>query len=294
MASFPNNLPPEGLALIYKLLIYYGILYVISTAISAKIITRKRVKPLIHQENSVLGAPEEHDEFIFDNNIDRAANLKIGISSVETAILELMKVKDVGLISDDAYSSLNSKYSQELERLTNLYETMDLQEPILEVLEDQAAEIEPEENLDEFLGLDDDDEFLKPKTREIPEEFPTPVEANKPVAPKPVSPKQFSAPKPVSPKQFSAPKPVSPKQFSAPKPVSPKQFSAPKPVAPSSLKPQSPKPITPKPMSPQAVTPTTGQEGDEKMFAKSTSIAAIRMDMLRELARLKKLINEDE
>lgn len=288
MAGFPDNLPPENLDILYKYILYFSIIYIVATAITAKLITRKRVKSVKKEEirpvvEEIEKTSIEEDIFDFPNQQDRTAGLLVQIISTQTAIDELGQLKESDKISDDAFLLLNTKYSENLEQLTSLVESLPPmfdEEP--EIIDDElTVEIESKDNnqfLDD-LGLDDDDEFLKPKSDGIPR-----------VSAPTNTPPTTASPKPAAPKSFAAPKPEVPKSFTAPKPAAPKSFTAPKPATPKSFTPQKPS-SAPQPMSPQQ---SKSGEGDEKIFAKSTSIAAIRMDMLRELARLKKLINEDE
>lgn len=288
MAGFPDNLPPENLDILYKYILYFSIIYIVATAITAKLITRKRVKSVKKEEirpvvEEIEKTSIEEDIFDFPNQQDRTAGLLVQIISTQTAIDELGQLKESDKISDDAFLLLNTKYSENLEQLTSLVESLPPmfdEEP--EIIDDElTVEIESKDDnqfLDD-LGLDDDDEFLKPKSDGIPR-------ASAPTN----TPPTTASPKPAAPKSFAAPKPEVPKSFTAPKPAAPKSFTAPKPATPKSFTPQKPS-SAPQPMSPQQ---SKSGEGDEKIFAKSTSIAAIRMDMLRELARLKKLINEDE
>jgi hypothetical protein len=55
---------------------------------------------------------------------------------------------------------------------------------------------------------------------------------------------------------------------------------------------------TPKPPGPgapaPAVAPPAAGEGEGDLFAKSTSIAALRKEMLKELDRLKKFMSEQQ
>lgn len=288
MAGFPDNLPPENLDILYKYILYFSIIYIVATAITAKLITRKRVKSVKKEEirpvvEEIEKTSIEEDIFDFPNQQDRTAGLLVQIISTQTAIDELGQLKESDKISDDAFLLLNTKYSENLEQLTSLVESLPPmfdEEP--EIIDDElTVEIESKDDnqfLDD-LGLDDDDEFLKPKSDGIPR-----------VSAPTNTPPTTASPKPAAPKSFAAPKPEVPKSFTAPKPAAPKSFTAPKPATPKSFTPQKPS-SAPQPMSPQQ---SKSGEGDEKIFAKSTSIAAIRMDMLRELARLKKLINEDE
>ncbi|MCY3411360.1 MAG: hypothetical protein INQ03_06960 [Candidatus Heimdallarchaeota archaeon] len=349
MAPFPDDLPPIGMDVVLKLLLYFSILYIIATAVTAKLITRKRVKKVDkiktkEKQEELPVIVTEPDVFDFEDTTDRMAGIQVKMAIADAAINELSRLKNSDQISDDAYLVLSSKFSEDLRIYSSEIEDMaiteDEPEPIDEIpidppvapMEEVVSEIQSglgDELID--LGLeDDDDEFLKPKSSSISDSGAP--SGPKPIAPQPAAPKTFTAPKPTTSQQFTAPQPAAPKTFTAPKPTTSQQFTAPKPSAPqpsapkpmapkpaapqqftasqpsapkpmapkpaapqqfTAPKPSAPQPSTPKPTAPQAAQPQ-GEEGDEKMFAKSTSIAAIRMDMLRELARLKKLINEDE
>ena len=125
----------------------------------------------------------------------------------------------------------------------------------------------------------------------------TSVEAPAPPSGKVVQPAEIPAPGKVKippRKAKTAPAPVAPPPKKvAPAPVAPPKQKIPPPPA-KSEKLKIPPSQQPSAISAQQPMKVQSQDEDEKIFAKSTSIAALRMDMLRELARLKKLISDDD
>jgi len=346
MAPFPDNLPPEALDEVTKLLIYFGILYILSTAITTWLITRRRSFPKKSKAQQQDPIPEARQDsprvgitetISFEDTKDKLSSMKIEVRGAEAALTRLNELYQQEELSETAYSQLSSEYSDRVEVLTDQINEMlhsDIQTHSGEVSEGisddeiNALEADLEQQL---MDLDDDDSFLKPRPkRNINEIFDEP-KSNQPSTPatpaarQPMSqPSQPSVPStkpqsesekkrvpmpppPGKPKQTqsTSPPPTSSspatsvppaKNKSVPMPPPPKKTSAPPPPRKSESQASQPKATAPgasKPLS--AAQPMKVQsEDDEGMFAKSTSIAALRMDMLRELARLKKLIPEDQ
>ncbi|MHA2031545.1 MAG: hypothetical protein ACW99Q_19375 [Candidatus Kariarchaeaceae archaeon] len=331
MASFPDNLsenlPPEGLDPFYKALVYLGPVFFFLAAFFAWLTTRKRAKPSSeYRESRIKSSYKDSTKAVtqisFEDSRDMLASLKVEITGAESSISQLGIFKNSGDISDDAYTLLHTQYSTEVTKLTNKMNEM-LKADIVSSSTGEIAEgmsdddmMDIEADLEKQLqGLEDEGDFLAPRTRKRGRivDAPTPTSVKTTVTePKhekvevvnPPPPTQPVAPPPEKP-ATSAPPPTKIGEATpvpstgAPSP-SPPPAAIP-PPAPSAVPPPPSKPSDPStelPSSaPQAAQPMKVESSEpekEKIFAKSTSIAALRMDMLRELARLKKLINEDE
>lgn len=195
-----------------------------------------------------------------------------------------------------------------------------------------VAEEEGEEELSDITrdlesrlsGSDED--FYRSKPAGSPRSLPgfdggeltAAAEASSPSTPAPKPPGPSSdTPTPARPApKASIPAPPGPSSGGSPtaipSPQAPKAQTTPAPEKPSIPKPDAPSAQIPSPGSPpggqsqkpaaanpfQSVNPMAKQaetpDDEEGKFAKSTSIAALRSDMLRELARLKKYIDEGE
>ena len=308
MPAFPDSLPPANLDLFYKLLIYIGFLYILVTALTVRIITKRRInRTKLVKETKQKTADKSDKKPLFDNKQDNLTSIQIELTGLEASLSALDEMKNSNSITNKVFNTLSKSL---IAKIGILSEKLPSREPE-EIT--QSTEIDEDfdfdDELEKLLELDEEDDgFLK--TPELPKAMPTPgipkASSSPPKAmPKPGIPKASSSPpktmpKPSIPKTSLAPEP--PKAM--PKPSTPKTSLAPEPPKampkPSIPKTPSASKAMPKPSmtiaSPQAKVPSksTNTESDEKMFAKSTSIAAIRMDMLRELARLKKLIKEDQ
>lgn len=376
MASFPGNipedLPPEGLDIGFKYLIYLGLIYIILTALTSWFLTRRRPKPDYDDEYdddeadsasfSDLEVGIGHT-LTFDDTRDMLSSLKIEIAGAEASLAKLQSEKQFAEISEEGYKYLYERYTKHVSEISNKMNEM-IQSNI-QAVDGQVDEgikidqtISDEEMADiesdlqkQLLDLDSDDDFLRPKARaktpiaEVYKKDPLapPVSnktVSKPDAPSPPNktvsksdapspPKatpaaKAAAPMPPPKASTSKPTPVEKKPTAITPPARPKAVDPMKPPSKKVEMPSPPKKTAPAPMAPpkadtkippppsksetptatplqRAATPSAQQpmkvesrEGDEKIFAKSTSIAALRMDMLRELARLKKLISEDD
>ncbi|MHA2503806.1 MAG: hypothetical protein ACXAE3_13175 [Candidatus Kariarchaeaceae archaeon] len=318
MAPFPDNLPPEGLDPIYKLLLYYGLVFLLATAFTTKLITRRRSFPKtkVVESNSntstAVASPSINvtDSFNFQGTAERLASLIVEEYANEKALGKLNELKDQ--INTEAFQKMNITYNDRLAEIKmeidSIQESMVSPEP--EIVATKVVDDRIDEDLERQLMDLDDDDFLKPRKKKdideiFEEEKPTPVQTPEPT---PVAPPQKAAtpiPSPPASEPKAAPTPMPPApaksevKSPAPMPPAPVQKATPPPppgkAAPAAAPPAAapPAPVASEPLS--AAQPMKVQsDQDDAMFAKSTSIAALRMDMLRELARLKKLIPEDQ
>ncbi|OLS18842.1 MAG: hypothetical protein HeimC2_43750 [Candidatus Heimdallarchaeota archaeon LC_2] len=329
MASIPDNLPPEGFDPFYKALIYLSIVYIIATAFTTWLITRKRAKPVIeYRDSDDSGHVEMPDssttQISFEDSRDILASLRIEIAGAEASLVQLSAVKNEGEVSNVAYKILHTRFSSDVTKLTAKMNEM-LKVDIVSsktgeidsgITDDEMVDIEAdlEKQLQE---LEDEDDFLAPRGRgrrgrkskaksavtktviTKPVEVKAPHEKVKVTNPPPptkasIPPPTASPPPPEKPIS-QAPPPTKIGQ-AMPAPTKTSTAGIPPPPTKASIPPPTAKSVS-SAAPPQAAQPMKVENADpekEKIFAKSTSIAALRMDMLRELARLKKLINEDE
>ncbi|MCE7735289.1 MAG: hypothetical protein GPJ54_10455 [Candidatus Heimdallarchaeota archaeon] len=318
MASFPDNLPPESLDPFYRALIYLGIVYFIATAFTTWILTRRRPKSGVEYrevkaKSSSKDSARAVTQISFEDSRDMLASLKVEIAGAEASLSQLTIFKDGGEISGDAYSLLQTQYSTEVSKLTSKMNEM-LQADIVSSSTGEIATGMTDEAIDDIEAdlekqlqeLEEEDDFLAPRTAKrkrskiakAPEPMAVKTTVTEPIHEKVkvTNPPPPTAAVPIA-ETPAAPAPT-PTQI-VDTPPAPTAAAPPPPAAPTANIPPPPtKPgVAPTPTSPQAAQPMKVESAEpekEKIFAKSTSIAALRMDMLRELARLKKLINEDE
>jgi hypothetical protein len=361
MATFPDELPdwlpPEGQSIGFKYFIYLGLIYMVLTAFTSWIITRRRPKGYYDDEYEDDDYEDRETEvqlgmtktLTFDDTRDLLSSLKIEIAGAEASLAKLNSEKALNEISDDAFTNLSDRYSQHVTKISQKMNRMistsirtregDIAEGIpLEQGISQAEMADIEADLQkQLVDLESDEDFLKtgrPKTpiSEVYKQDPLapPPKAAPPAQPaaSPPAAEQMKAPSPKPPPPSSQeaqppaksaappPSPVKVETPVKPQPVSTKVEKPPPPQKvekkapapsppPSSVKKMPPPPAKPEiaptddvrvatPIAAQQPMKVESEEGEEKIFAKSTSIAALRMDMLRELARLKKLISEDD
>jgi hypothetical protein len=342
-----QNLPPTGIELGVKLVIYASLLAVILAIVFTWLSVRGR-ESTTHTSNgrkSSLSLTAEGDKLVY---------AKLEFNAYKQMNEDLLKFKNQGKITNSGYLKMNKYFMSEIEILEdklNLLEDEDdeVSTPSVETSSQVAKPSAPtppkrpeaisvttmDDDDDEDLAditrdlesrlSGKDDDFLKQRKQTLPgfesEELRafSETEKKKPGAKETVPEEKVEkkpspkAPSPVSP---SIPKVVSEPDKDKPKPMPTSQPTVkeskpniPKPDMPSPMAPATPKaaekPVIPKPEASKAVTPksanpfqsatsSTEENMEDSKFAKSTSIAALRSDMLRELARLKKYIDEGE
>ncbi len=330
-----NSLPPEGLGIGLKTLIYTSILWIILAAAIMRIIVSRQQS----RSGMAFGTAEIVGTAVLSggrNTLDMITALRIEIAGNQAALKTLEQAREKGEISTRAYNELKLAYTKRIDEITNTlatYEDADIQEieEQLAMLEAQEEELSPAE-LEDIEGaissLSLEEEQLLPPKEEKPEPTPasrppTPPAPSAPVPPSGQKPEQSKVPAPPPPPGMSAPSAPSPTPTppapsapatpsaspsipSPPAPSGPPTPSAPSPTptppAPSAPRmPEAPpsqiptptdETAPPSPVAPPPPPPPAEQkeaEQEEGVFAKSTSIAALRMEMLKELARLKKL-----
>ena len=175
MASFPDNLPPEGLDSFYKTLLYFIILYFISVAFTTWLVTRNRPKSGVEYregkpKSASKGSSRAVTQISFEDSRDMLASLKVEIAGAEASLTQLAIFKDGSEISDDAYTLLHTQYSTEVSKFTNKMNEM-LKADIISSstgeiatgMTDEAM-IDIEADLEKQLqDLEEEDDFLAPR-----------------------------------------------------------------------------------------------------------------------------------
>ncbi len=325
-----NALPPEGISLGLKSLIYFGMLAVILSIVFSKFfVSRGRTVVSSSSNNaSAFGLSTS-----LSSEQDRAVALSAEKLGIEAMLPFLETARDQGIISTSGY--VKAKRLLEADLLLINQSLQDLQRKV--ALPGIQQTTQSASSMDDDVELADLEADLQSKLEEDP--FVVPARRNQPTTP-PARPQQpkvaedlpipqstrtpSSIPAPqrsmettsatreipmperpaVQPKEIPSPSPPSPSQSTrhvdipAPTPPRPTQVSA--TPQPRSTAPKIPKPEPPQksaaPEMPSATMPTIPkpEQPDDSKFAKSTSIAALRMDMLKELAKLKKYFNETD
>ena len=268
-----TNLPPVGIEDSgLKLLLYLLAIYSVITAIVGYY-TSKGTKS--KSESSLLSfnlgdsdrpIPKDipADERIAILNIEKAK-----FQSGQKALTEAKKKKE---ISDLVFEKLSIRYANDIR-------TID------ESIEETKREVEVSQ-LEEELKKMQGDYLTKIKGKST-EKAPN---SSIPSTPSTTSTSAASPPKPAgTPPGVSPPKPAG----TTPPPgiTPPPGVSTPKPPT-ATPKPPTATPSTQTPTPPSDTKSSEG--GDDDLFAKSTSIAALRKEMLKELDRLKKFMNEQQ
>ncbi|MBA7555400.1 hypothetical protein ES705_48062 [subsurface metagenome] len=261
-----DNLPPMVLDNGLKLLIYLLIIYTLLSALIVFLLTR-RFRQIVAGP-SLLGIDTGDDEPISTDippaeriailNIEKAKNV-----AAQKTLSEVHRKKEV---SDTIFNRLSVRYATEVQKM-------------VEEIEKTTREVEVSQ-LEEELKKMQGDYLTKIKGDESKS---TPA----PAAPAPAVAPPGTAPAPAAPAPpGTAPAPPG----TAPAPAAP-QRTAPTAAPPAPQGIPAPTAVVPKaPVAAQAAP--SEEEGD--LFAKSTSIAALRKEMLKELDRLKKFMSDQQ
>jgi len=262
-----ENFPPMGLDNGLKLLIYLLIIYTLLSALIVFLLTRKIKQTAVP---SLLGIDTGDDEPISTDippaeriailNIEKAKNV-----AAQKTLSDVHRRKEV---SDTIFNRLSVRYATEVQKME-------------EEIEKTAREVEVSQ-LEQELKKMQGDYLTKIKGDESKD---TPVSATPPAAPAP--PAAAPAPPAAAPATPAA-APAPPGTAPAP-PAAQRTAPTAAPPAPQGI--PAPTAVIPKaPVAAQAAP--SEEEGD--LFAKSTSIAALRKEMLKELDRLKKFMSDQQ
>jgi len=295
-----ENLPPAsltdtGVKMLIYLLIIFTFLSALVVFITTRVYRKKEGPSLLDLDmDSDLPTPSDIPPS------ERIAILKIEKAKFEAAQQALSSSHRKKDISESVFGRLSVRYASdvkkvedEIEKTAREAEVSQLEEELKKMQGDYLSKIKGEEKID------------------IPSATPATAPPAPPVAIKPVkTPKKRKRGKavatPPAPPSPAAP-PVTGKAAPPPPPgvgKTPPPTAIPSPPMPTPIPPGAPAttpsipaPTVPTPKPPGVVTPpaaASGGEGEGDLFAKSTSIAALRKEMLKELDRLKKFMSEQQ
>ncbi|TFG11062.1 hypothetical protein EU534_00195 [Candidatus Heimdallarchaeota archaeon] len=317
-----SNLPPVSLENNYlKILIYLIVIFTFLSSLVVFLTTRyyrKKDSPSLLDLDFETDIPTPSDippsERIAILNIEKAKSI-----AAQRALSDAHKKKEVseaifGRLSV-RYASDVKKIEDEIEKTTREAEVSQLEEELKKMQGDYLSKIKGEEKIEVAPSTPATTPPPPPGTAPAPPmPAPTPITPT-PAAPEPTKPKKEkrrgkkAAPTPPTP-TTPAPTPTMPGKTAPPPPPgvtstppSSSVPSPPMPIAPPgapATTPTIPAPTVPTPKPPgtgaptPAVAPPATGEGEGDLFAKSTSIAALRKEMLKELDRLKKFMSEQQ
>ncbi len=280
-----QNLPPLGLEPGIKMIIYLLVIFTLLSSLIVFLTTKAYRKG---KGPSLLDLDLESD---IPTPTDIPVSERIAILNIEKAKFEagqraLSDAHRKKEISESIFGRLSVRYAGDVKKIEDAIEKTSREAEVSQ-LEEELKKMQGD-----YLSKIKGDEAIAPPT-------PTPSEAP-PAPPKrrrrgtSAAPAQAPpTPTPAPPTPSAAPPPPTvgktPPATAVPTPPMP---TAPPKVTPPSAAPSIPAPTVPTPKPPSA-TPSAG-EGEGDLFAKSTSIAALRKEMLKELDRLKKFMSEQQ
>ncbi|NPD87110.1 MAG: hypothetical protein HGN29_00195 [Asgard group archaeon] len=275
------NLPPVGLTDAgLKMLIYLVVIFTILSALVVFLTTKVYKKgkgPSLLDLDLETDIPTPSDI----PPAERIAILKIEKAKFEAGQRALSDANRKKEISETIFGRLSVRYASdvkkiedEIEKTTREVEVSQLEEELKKMQGDYLSKIKGDAKI----------ETPAVKTSVAPPAPPTPKSGKTAGPPSPPMPSAGATPPPPptvgkTPPATSVPSPPMP----APTPKPPGAAAGPSIPAPS----------IPAPKPPGAASTSSG-EGEGDLFAKSTSIAALRKEMLKELDRLKKFMSEQQ
>ena len=299
--NFIESLPVQGMTLGNKVVIFTTVVTVLLAAVLTTIATwRKGVK-------SGNGKVSQQMKFAtLKNEDDRIMAMKIELDALYIAHENTEEAHNRGKLTSSSYYKLLKLYDTEIKVIESklsdsghIYNENEFESPeevkeVVNEFEDLAKQVTPK---NEKVDVRDLDPFA-PKVQTPPvippiQDSPKPVTQSPPVQ-APAQVPQGKVNIPPSPGKANIPTPSGTKVNIPPPPTAGKP-SIPTPSSPKTAIPSPQKPDQLSSVSPfEAQNPLEGTEENKDKFAQSTSIAALRSDMLRELARLRKYIHEGE
>jgi len=319
-----RNLPPTSLVDTYvKMLIYLLVIFTFLSALVVFLATRyyrKKDTPSLLDLDFETDIPTPTDippsERIAILNIEKAKSI-----AAQRALSDAHKKKEVseaifGRLSV-RYASDVKKIEDEIEKTTREAEVSQLEEELKKMQGDYLSKIKGEEKIEITPSTPSTAPPAPPGSAPAPPmpAAPTPtLVERKPAKPKKEKKKKdkkaaVTPPTPTIPTPTPTPTPTMPGRAAPPPPPGVTKTppatavpSPPMPTAPPGAPAASsiPAPTIPTPRPPgtgapaPAVAPPVAGEGEGDLFAKSTSIAALRKEMLKELDRLKKFMSEQQ
>ncbi|MCK5140776.1 MAG: hypothetical protein KAQ70_01155 [Candidatus Heimdallarchaeota archaeon] len=289
---WPPSMTDSGLKMLIYMLIVFSILSAIAVAITTKVY-KKKDSPTLLDMDLETDRPVPSDI----PPAERIAILKIEKAKflgAQRALSDAHKKKEIG---EGIFTRLSVRYTSdvkkiedEIEKTAREAEVSQLEQELKKMQGDYLSKIKGEEKIETPAAIPTTAPPAPPTKPVKEKKVKKEKKRKKDVATPPTPPMPTSSPAaPPSP-------PMPPSIGKTPPPTaipSPPMPTAPKSGAgtPSIPAPSMP---TPKPPAP-AVSPSSPQEGGEgDLFAKSTSIAALRKEMLKELDRLKKFMSEQQ
>ncbi|MFW9852348.1 MAG: hypothetical protein ACFFDS_05370 [Candidatus Thorarchaeota archaeon] len=279
-----ENLPPLGLDPGIKMIIYLLVIFTLLSSLIVFLTTkayRKGKGPSLLDLDLESDMPAPTDIPVSE----RIAILEIEKAKFEAGQRALSDAHRKKEISESIFGRLSVRYAGDVKKI----------EDAIEKTSREAEVSQLEEELKKMQG-----DYLSKIKGEETIAVPTPTPSEAPPAPPKKRKKGAQvavptppAPTPTPPTPSATPPPPTvgktPPATAVPTPPMP---TAPPKVTPPSAAPSIPAPTVPTPKPPSA-TPSAG-EGEGDLFAKSTSIAALRKEMLKELDRLKKFMSEQQ
>lgn len=290
-----ENFPPMGLDNGLKLLIYLLIIYTLLSALIVFLLTKKLKRTAVP---SLLGIDTGDDEPISTDipPAERITILKIEKAKNVAAQKTLSDFHRRKEVSDTIFNRLSVRYAtevqkmeEEIEKTTREVEVSTLEQELKKMQGDYLSKIKGEEKIETPAAIPTTAPPAPPtkpvKEKKVKKEKKRKKEAVAPPTPMPTSAPAAPPSPPMPPAIGKTPPPTA--IPSPPMPTAPKSGAG----TPSIPAPSMP---TPKPPAPAIAPSSTPEGGEGDLFAKSTSIAALRKEMLKELDRLKKFMSEQQ
>ncbi|MCG3215245.1 MAG: hypothetical protein KAS63_00865 [Candidatus Heimdallarchaeota archaeon] len=270
-----ENLPPAsltdpGLKMLMYLLIIFLVISALVVFFTTKVYKDKRGPSLLDLDlGTDIPAPTDIPP------AERIAILKIEKAKFVAGQQALSATQKKKEISETIFGRLSVRYAadvkkieDEIEKTTREAEVSQLEEELKKMQGDYLSKIKGDEKID----------------------APTPTPSTAP--PAPPTPSKATPVAPPTPSKTTPPPPPSVGKTPPPQTIpTPPMPTAPPKATSTSSTPAIPAPTVPTPKPPSA---TGAPEGEGDLFAKSTSIAALRKEMLKELDRLKKFMSDQQ
>ena len=270
----PASLTDPGLKMLIYLIVIFTILSALVVFLTTKVYKKGKGPSLLDLDlETDIPTPSDIPP------AERIAILQIEKAKFEAGQRALSDAHRKKEISETIFGRLSVRYASDVKKIED-------------EIEKTTREVEVSE-LEEELKKMQGDYLSKIKGDEKIETPAATTSVAPPAPPMPTAGKAAAPPAPPSTGATPPPPPTvgkTPPATSVPSPPMP----TPAPKAPGATAgPSIPAPTIPAPKPPGAAPAPSG-EGEGDLFAKSTSIAALRKEMLKELDRLKKFMSEQQ
>ncbi len=270
----PASLTDPGLKMLIYLIVIFTILSALVVFLTTKVYKKGKGPSLLDLDlETDIPTPSDIPP------AERIAILHIEKAKFEAGQRALSDANRKKEISESIFGRLSVRYASDVKKIED-------------EIEKTTREVEVSE-LEEELKKMQGDYLSKIKGEEKIETPATTTSVAPPTPPMPTAEKAAAPPAPPSTGATPPPPPTvgkTPPATSVPSPPMP----TPAPKGPGATAgPSIPAPTIPAPKPPGAAPAPSG-EGEGDLFAKSTSIAALRKEMLKELDRLKKFMSEQQ